>query len=71
MTGARVPKTSRPEVHDPYERRQESLLTEVAELLRSLLWGLFNESRLTGQADEAWRRERTRRAAAIVAKALP
>jgi AcrR family transcriptional regulator len=35
----------------------------LAELLRALIWGLFNEWRLTGDADEATRNERARRAA--------
>lgn len=38
-----------------------------ATLLRSVLWGLFNEGRLTGATDEAARRERAHAAAHLLA----
>jgi AcrR family transcriptional regulator len=43
----------------------------LAELLRALMWGLFNEWRLTGSVDETRRNERVRGAARIVASSLP
>jgi AcrR family transcriptional regulator len=36
---------------------------DLAELLRSLIWGLFNEWRLSGETDEVLRNDRARRAA--------
>jgi hypothetical protein len=43
----------------------------LAELLRSLIWGLFNEWRLTGDTDQTQRNERARSAARILATAIP
>jgi AcrR family transcriptional regulator len=43
---------------------------ELAELLRTLIWGLFNEARLTGDTGETRRRERARSAARFLARAL-
>jgi hypothetical protein len=41
---------------------------DLAEVLRSLIWGLFNEARLTGEVDEDRRAERARDSArALVA----
>ena len=42
---------------------------ELAETLRSLIWGLFNEWRLTGDTDETRRNERARSAARLLASA--
>ena len=41
----------------------EASARELAETLRSLIWGLFNEARLTGDSDEPARIETARRAA--------
>ena len=43
----------------------------LAGLLRSTLWGLFNESRLTGNVDENYRATRSRQLAAVLAPAAP
>jgi AcrR family transcriptional regulator len=39
---------------------------DLAQVLRSLIWGLFNEARLSGEVDEAERTERARRAASAL-----
>ncbi|MHB8463853.1 MAG: TetR/AcrR family transcriptional regulator [Acidimicrobiales bacterium] len=44
---------------------------DFASLLRSLLWGLFNESRLTGNVDEDYRATRSRQVATLLASAIP
>jgi AcrR family transcriptional regulator len=42
----------------------------LARLLRSVLWGLFNESRLTGDADEDYRATRCHEVAQLLAPAV-
>jgi AcrR family transcriptional regulator len=43
---------------------------DLAGLLRSTLWGLFNESRLTGNVDEDYRTTRSRQVGALLAPAV-
>jgi AcrR family transcriptional regulator len=49
----------------------DDAVRELAELLRSVIWGLFNEWRLTGDSDEARRNERARGVARALASSLP
>lgn len=48
----------------------DGAVRELAGLLRTLIWGLFNEWRLTGDTNESRRDERVRRAARAVAATL-
>lgn len=48
----------------------DDAVRELADTIRSLVWGLFNEWRLTGDTDEARRNERARHAAHALASGL-
>ena len=62
--------TRRRRVRGSTGRRSRRGSAALAELLRSLIWGLFNEWRVTGDIDETRRDERVRQLAELLGSGL-